>query len=107
MRIINEPVKVGWDGDSLVVEVHRTLESAQPDEIEAALVEEGVPIEELVLPPSRDPMTELTESFVAATRERSGAIDWSVAQALLEAPTGIPVTIGHAIKNAATSAASE
>ena len=28
VRIINEPVKVGWNGDELVMEVHRTLEVA-------------------------------------------------------------------------------
>lgn len=108
VRIVNEPVKVGWDGDELVVEVHRTLESAPPpEEVEAALVEEGVPVEELVLPPSRDPMTELTESFVEATSEREGRIDWTAARELFDAPTGMPVAIGRAIKNAATSAALE
>ena len=107
VRIINEPVKVGWDGERLVVEVHETLESAPPEDAEAALVEEGAAIEELVLPPARDAMTDLTTQFVAATRERPGELDWSAAQQLLDAPTGIPVVIGAAIKNAATSAASE
>ncbi len=107
VRIINEPVKIGWDGERLVVEVHETLESAPPEEAEAALVEEGAAVEELVLPPARDAMTDLTTQFVAATRERPGELDWSTAQQLLDAPTGIPVVIGAAIKNAATSAASE
>ena len=107
VRIINEPVKVGWDGDELVVEVHETLESAPPDEAEAALVEEGAAVEELVLPPARDAMTDLTAQFVAATRERPGDLDWTAAQQLLDTPSGIPVAIGAAIKNAATSAASE
>ena len=31
VRIINEPVKVGWHGDRLFVEVHKTLEVAEPD----------------------------------------------------------------------------
>ncbi len=107
VRIINEPVKVGWDGDELVVEVHRTLESEPPPEaVEAALVEEGAPVEELVLPPARDPMTELTESFVDATAERKGQIDWAEARALLEAPTGVPVTIGYAVAEASTDAES-
>ena len=34
VRIINEPVKVGWAGEELFVEVHRTLESAPPAEEE-------------------------------------------------------------------------
>ena len=107
VRIINEPVKVGWDGERLVVEVHETLESAPPEDAEAALVEEGAAVEELVLPPARDAMTDLTTQFVAATRERPGELDWTAAQKLLDAPTGIPVTVGAAIKNAAASAASE
>ena len=108
VRIINEPVKLGWDGDRLVVEAHRTLESAPPPEdVAAALAEEGVPVNELVLPPDRDAMTELTESFVEATRARAGEIDWSLAQAFVDAPSGIPAEVGYATKNAATSAALE
>ena len=108
VRIINEPVKVGWDGDELVVEVHRTLESAPAeDSVEAALVEEGVPVEELVLPPARDPMTELTESFVDATAERKGRIDWAEARALLDAPTGVPVTIGYAVADASVDVSND
>lgn len=108
VRIINEPVKVGWDGDSLAVEVHRTLESAPPPpEVEAALAAAAGTAGELVLPPSRDAMTELTERFVAATKERSGRLDWVVAESLLDSRSGIPVDAGSAIKNAATSAASE
>lgn len=108
VRIINEAVKMGWDGDRLVVEAHRTLESAPPPaEVAAALAEDGVPVNELILPPHRDAMTELTESFVAATRDRAGEIDWSLAQALVDAPNGIPADVGYAIKNAATSAALE
>jgi L,D-transpeptidase ErfK/SrfK len=108
VRIVNEPVKVGWDGDLLVVEVHRTLESAPPPaDVVAALAEDETAAGELILPPARDAMTDLTERYVAATADRQGKLDWSAAQALLESPTGIPVAVGTAIKNAATSAASE
>lgn len=110
VRIINEPVKIGWDGDSLVVEAHRMLESAPPEDIEG----EAVPDEandDLVLPPPRNAMTGLTEGFVAATRTRPGKLDWSAAQGLIDDATGIPIAVGAAtgpaIKNAATSAASE
>ena len=108
VQIINEPVKVGWDGDLLVVEAHRTLDSAPPPaDVEAAQGEEEAGVGDLVVPPVRDAMTNLTERFVAATSGRQGQLDWSAAQSLLENPTGIPVAIGAAIKNAATSAASE
>lgn len=118
VRIINEPVKVGWDGDSLVVEAHRVLESAAAEDAEAAVAvaaaEGGVAVEDdvLVLPPTRDAMTDLTERFVAATQTRAGKLDWAIAQALIDDATGIPGVAGAAVvaankKNAATSAASD
>jgi L,D-transpeptidase ErfK/SrfK len=30
VRIINEPIKLGWDGELLVLEVHRALDVAEP-----------------------------------------------------------------------------
>ncbi len=36
VRIINEPIKLGWNGDELVLEVHRTLVS-EPPAVEATL----------------------------------------------------------------------
>ncbi len=123
VRIINEPVKVGWDGDNLVVEAHRVLESAAAEEAETAVavaaaeggveVEDGVAVEDvLVLPPVRDAMTDLTERFVAATQTRAGKLDWDIAQSLIDDATGIPGVAGAAVvvaskKNAATSAASD
>jgi hypothetical protein len=55
--------------------------------------------------PSR--LTVLTEAFVAATSTRPGELDWEFAERLLARADGIPVPVGSAIKNAATSAASE
>jgi L,D-transpeptidase ErfK/SrfK len=105
VRIINEPVKVGWNGEELVVEVHETLEMAMPEPEAAEASEEGgVPD----APPTvRDAMTALTEQFVAATNEQPGMLDWDVAEQLLTRADGIPRTAGRKIKDAATSAASE
>jgi len=104
VRIINEPVKVGWDGDRLVVEVHETLEEAEPNpEIEAS-PDGGTPDEP---PLPRDAMTALTEQFVAATNEQPGMLDWDAAEALLHRADGIPAIAGRKIKDAAASAASE
>ena len=106
VRIINEPVKVGWMGDELVMEVHPVLESAEsqaeetPDgEITEVAFEES--------PPSRDPLTYVTERFIATTAERAGELDWNLAEQLVERSDGIPAPAGQAIKNAATSAAFE
>lgn len=136
VRIINEPVKVGWDGDRLVVEVHRTLESAPADGEETAVAEApqaavissdeeavvvpddalatvdaerlgGSKADQPPLPPTKDSMTMLTEQYVAATAERPGELDWEVAERLLKQASGIPAVAGSAIKNAATSAAFE
>jgi L,D-transpeptidase ErfK/SrfK len=113
VRIINEPVKMGWDGEQLHLEVHRAL-----DAIPAPLDEDldGV----VIVDPTRDssraenneaPMhgrlTSLTVQFVAATNTKSGELDWDFAEQLLERPDGIPTRVGRTIKNAATSAASE
>jgi L,D-transpeptidase ErfK/SrfK len=104
VQIINEPVKVGWDGDELLVEVHEALEVTQPPVDESsATAEADAPPEILV----RDKMTSLTRQFVAATNTRPGELDWDAAEDLLERVDGIPAPAGRRIKNAATSAASE
>ena len=116
VRIINEPVKVGWDGDTLYVEVHRTLEQAPPEAPEAPAERGGdeaepdamqVDAAEYVPPPTRAAMTALTQQFVAATNSRAGALDWDVAERLLDRADGIPAIAGYKMKDAATSAASE
>ncbi|MDH3619366.1 MAG: L,D-transpeptidase family protein [Gammaproteobacteria bacterium] len=110
VRIINVPVKIGWDGESLVAEVHPLLASPQP------LVEESIEqIEQLDAdvelpapdPDSKDPLTYVTEQFIAATNVRAGRLDWDRVEALVERSDGIPEAVGSGIKNAATSAASE
>jgi L,D-transpeptidase ErfK/SrfK len=115
VRIINEPVKVGWDGDELLIEVHETL-AVTPPPIEATVDESvaGIPPGEaaaaIAAPPAilvRNNMTALTEQFVAATNARPGELDWDVAEQLLERADGVPAPAGRQIKNAATSAASE
>ena len=121
VRIINEPVKIGWDGDAIVMEVHRTLESAPPepeadvprvavaagDESAAAGAADASAQDAALLPPVKDSMTMLTEQFVAATSVRPGELNWRAAEVLLNRASGIPAPVGRAIKNAATSAASE
>ena len=110
VRIINVPVKIGWDGDALVAEVHPLLESSQPlaEESLAQLERLDADIE---LPPpdpdSKDPLTHVTEQFIVATAERAGQLDWDLIEELVERADGIPEAVGVGIKNAATSAAFE
>ncbi len=84
VRIINEPVKFGWNGDELVMESHPKLEEGD-----------------------RDPLTIVTELFIAATGERAGELDWQLVEEIVGRSDGIPVPVGQSIKNAAASAASE
>jgi L,D-transpeptidase ErfK/SrfK len=106
VRIINAPVKMGWVGDALVMEVHPVLEVAvpPPEDGDVEEVSEET-LEEVVQ--TKDPLTYVTEQFIATTAERAGQRDWHLAEQLVERSDGIPVTVGEGIKNAAASAAFE
>jgi L,D-transpeptidase ErfK/SrfK len=117
VRIINEPLKIGWYGEELLMEVHRPLDTI-PVAVEGAA--EGVVVDTaagpangpVAAPAAADPaaknrLTSVTVQFVAATSSRPGELDWDFAEALLERADGIPAGVGRSIKNAATSAASE
>ena len=58
-------------------------------------------------PNQKDPLTHVTEQFIAATANRAGQLDWDVVEALVKRSDGIPEAVGTRIKNAATSAAFE
>jgi L,D-transpeptidase ErfK/SrfK len=108
VRIINVPVKIGWNGDDLMVEVHRPLEMTPPvidgdSETDALSQAETVPSAPLL----RDNLTALTEQFVTATNARPGELYWDIAEQLLERADGVPTLAGRQIKDAATSAASK
>lgn len=106
VRIINDSVKMGWNGDRLVMEVHPVLAVAVP--------EDGpiVPEDEAAIQPAdvavsvKDPLTYVTEQFIATTGERAGQLDWDLAEQILDRSDGIPTPVGEEIKNAAASAAS-
>jgi L,D-transpeptidase ErfK/SrfK len=115
VRIINEPVKIGWDDDELVLEVHRTLEvldlpeaGAEQEPVEAVVAVPSATdgLSKDVPAPAKDALTSLTEQFVVATSSRPGEIDWGQAELALQQANGVPAQVGRGIKNAATSAAS-
>ncbi len=108
VRIINEPVKIGWNGDDLIIEVHRSLEMTPPaangdSETDALSQSAAIPPAPLL----RDNLTALTEQFITATNARPGELYWDIAEQLLERADGVPTLAGRQIKDAATSAASE
>ncbi len=113
VRIIDVPVKVGWDGETLVAEVHPLLEVPQrlprltEENIEALDADVEFPDVETL---SKDPLTHLTEQFIVTTATRAGQLDWDIVEALVKRSDGIPEVVGISIKeagikNAATSAA--
>ena len=114
VRIINTPVKIGWFGDELVVEVHPVLEavvSEGNEELVAADIDvdtgDVTTGEDEVAAPPKDPLTYVTEQFIAVTGSRAGKLDWDEVEILIDRSDGIPAAAGTGIKNAATSAASQ
>ena len=110
VRIINEPVKLGWFGDELVMEVHPMLESTMldvDDRLAAADIDVDTGSGEAVEPETqaKDPLTYVTERFIAVTDTRAGELDWGQVEELIGRSDGIPAAAGSRIKNAATSAA--
>ncbi len=114
VRIINTPVKIGWFGDELVVEVHPVLEAAVSEgdeELIAADIDvdtgDATADEPEVATPTKDPLTYVTEQFIAVTGNRAGKLDWDQVEILVDRSDGIPAAAGTGIKNAAASAASQ
>jgi L,D-transpeptidase ErfK/SrfK len=110
VRIINEPIKMGWSGNDLVMEVHPVLEVVMPEETDEAVDEATDENAEDVLDvvvEIKDPLTYVTEQFIETTAERAGQLDWQLVEQLVNRSEGIPTSVGQGIKNAATSAAFE
>jgi L,D-transpeptidase ErfK/SrfK len=120
VRIIDVPVKMGWDGDELIAEIHQLLEMPQrlPEDTEEQIETLDADVE---LPDvewfSKDPLTYVTEQFIATTAEKAGQLDWDIIETLVERSDGFPESVGFVIqtvdrditgiKHAATSAAFE
>ena len=87
VRIINEPIKLGWDERKLFLEVHSSLDSKR--EVNKSFLYENDN------PPKKHNLTILTEKIIAVTEENNrDAIDWQMAETILVDPSGIPVIIG-------------
>jgi L,D-transpeptidase ErfK/SrfK len=72
VRLINQPVKTGWVGEVLYLEVHPPLEKSAAKPIG---------------------LTELTRLLVAATQERAVRINWPLAERVLADARGMPVAV--------------
>jgi L,D-transpeptidase ErfK/SrfK len=70
VRILHQPSKMGWSGDTLFLEVHAMLDGQQDPETYG--------------------LTQLTRAVVAATRDRSVQLDWKHAEQVFARATGVP-----------------
>jgi L,D-transpeptidase ErfK/SrfK len=87
VRIVNQPIKMGWLGDMLFMEVHRPLTAAE----NTAAADED--------------LTNITRLLVAATQDRIAPIDWAGAERAVVEATGVPEPMSLAPATAQTSAA--
>ncbi|RMF96006.1 MAG: hypothetical protein D6727_09330 [Gammaproteobacteria bacterium] len=76
VQIVNQPYKLGWRGEQLLLEVHPPL----PEDSERAA--QG--------------LTAITSLYVAATRERPAEVDWALIERVYAEHRGLPVAIGRA-----------
>jgi L,D-transpeptidase ErfK/SrfK len=78
VQIVNQPLKFGWLGDELFLEVHPPLTSGKDEAIGMTLV---------------------TQELVRATGERQAEVDWQEIALAFKAKTGLPVSVGKAVSN--------
>lgn len=75
VEIVNQPYKLGWFGDELLLEVHRPLEQGEMEE---------------------PTLTSITELYVWVTRDKPALVDWELVREVFREQQGIPVVVGHA-----------
>jgi L,D-transpeptidase ErfK/SrfK len=75
VHLVNQPVKLGWSGNFVLLEVHPPLEEDE------ASRERG--------------LTAITERYVELTRERPAEIDWDQVERVYREQRGIPVAVGQ------------
>jgi L,D-transpeptidase ErfK/SrfK len=75
VRILHQPSKMGWLGDTLYLEVHGMLEGQKDPETYG--------------------LTQLTRAVVAATRDRTVQLDWKHAEQVFAKATGVPEQLSH------------
>jgi L,D-transpeptidase ErfK/SrfK len=73
VTIVNQPVKFGWRGDDLYIEVHPPLDEASDD---------------------GTGMTLITREYVKATGEQVAEVDWELIARAYQARSGLPVKVG-------------
>ncbi len=96
VRIVNQPIKLGWSGDDLYLEVHPSLEEGGTREEDADGDIVTQTHDEPVADASSSSVTDIIELYVQATRERAASVDWELIDTVYEERLGMPVKIGTA-----------
>jgi L,D-transpeptidase ErfK/SrfK len=73
VRMIDQPYRMGWRGEELYIEVHAPLQGQGPAETRS--------------------LTDITRLLVAATQDRTVAIDWAKAERAFLQATGVPESV--------------
>lgn len=73
VRLIDQPYRMGWHGEELYIEVHAPVEGQDDPETRS--------------------LTNITRMLVAATQDRSVAIDWAKAERAFIQATGVPEAV--------------
>lgn len=74
VRIVNQPYKMGWADDALLLEVH------PPFNDDASGGDRG--------------MTDIVELYVKATARRAATVDWPAVERVFREARGVPVAVG-------------
>ncbi len=94
VELVNQPYKMGWSGDQLLLEVHTPLTAAKLAESEGdQVVAES------------DGLTVITQLYVEATAERAAVVDWDLIEQVYRQQRGIPIVVGRAVVQPAEVAA--
>lgn len=73
VRMIDQPYKMGWKGDDLLIEVHAPLAGQSS--------------------PEEHSLTNITRLLVSATQDKTVAIDWTKAERAFTHATGVPESV--------------
>jgi L,D-transpeptidase ErfK/SrfK len=73
VRMIDQPYKMGWTGDDLLIEVHAPLAGQSS--------------------PEEHSLTNITRLLVSATQDKTVAIDWAKAERAFTHATGVPESV--------------
>lgn len=81
VRVVDEPVKVGWSGGELYLEVHPTQDQADQIDETGAFIFAGY--------------GDLVGRVAAAAGDHAGRVDWQLARRVADQRFGIPVRISR------------